>query len=388
MKSALLSVLALGLLGLALVRFGASGRSSERAEFVPAEASAQETGQAAKSLARAELAGADEVEALAGPRRELPEPARAETPAEPEAYVDVVVLDAHSMAPLADIALELYPADLDPERRRAPRFEPPRSDSAGRASLVVRPDTAYVLVATTVFLRPGSTELRVGPLARERRTSVRLLIETDYSQHVFGRVLAAETGEPLGGVEGVRVRVTDPGTRLGAQGVDLGKASYFELEPAVSGYFDLWTTRPRRGTFAYAYGPGRARRYFWLGAETFVDRPLEVRLPRAAWLAVQVLTPSRRPAAGVEVRLEPLPGWWSEWSQAPYPEKTWRPKRPSWKARTDFDGVVRFEDCPGRMALSVQVHRADGSLAGELPDDLTLAPGAREEIEIVLFEEP
>jgi protocatechuate 3,4-dioxygenase beta subunit len=247
---------------------------------------------------------------------------------------------------------------------RATPGQSPVTDSEGRAEFEVEAGVPLEVFIHSRFGSPGGPEIPALAEGEQREVTVEIPTRVDVTLH--GRLVDAESGQPLAG--GV-VRV-EP-----SRGLDPAPAQ--DILARADGTFEI-EVRSWEVLFASASADEHAQVIFGLdpGHET-PERALQVRLSRAATLEVLVLDGSS-PVADAKVELTTRlyhlrlhSDWWDMGED------------PTWTRHSDASGLAVVGKLPPQAPLQLAIESRDRPRRLEA-EPITLDPGERRRVEIRL----
>lgn len=330
---------------------------------------------------------------LAPAREQVPEQvaqAAQKSTASTTARLRVLVQSREDGAPLAGVRVIATAEGAGGVRRDvdgalATLGEAPRTDTNGRAELELQAGATHELLA----LR-GSELLAQRPVdALEAGAELELVLEVDRGDgvHLVGQLVDADTSAPIEGF----IRVADNllgrtvrSSSHGGRSVSEPLAKPFDSSPAIEtdarGRFELDAATSRR-PFAEATAPGYTRAIFAVAAgHADRDKPLQVRLSRAAEAALVVTDRSRAPIADADIEFA------ADAYQLQQRETMldfYSGEALIWRARTGSDGRATISDLPSRVSLTLSV-RATGLPPRVEADRIVMQPAERREFTLVL----
>lgn len=298
------------------------------------------------------------------------------------ALLRVRVISSGTRAPVAkQVVAVAMTADQGFGGRRIPGAhaksgEMPVTDSDGRVEFEIEPDRELYVRAIDHSPRDP---VRVEAIAAGEQRDVEIEIPTDTDLVFCGRVIDAETRQPIStavvwveGADGSHRREPKAPTLSGSG----DSANDFAVR--ADGSFELHA-RSWRDYMANAKADGYSRVLFYLlpGHET-AERALEVRLSRVATLEVAV-SDRGEPVVSAKVVAGTSS---SEIEQSePGPRRVIMFSELSWSATSSADGVAVLNDLPPRALLKVTV-RSPGAQREKIIDAVTLEPGEPRRVEI------
>ncbi|MCC6409763.1 MAG: carboxypeptidase regulatory-like domain-containing protein [Planctomycetes bacterium] len=347
--------------------------ASEPATLAPAETLRAQV-ELAEPTASAERTNERTVEAAT--RSEVKVEASSELqPADARLLVTVVA--AEDGRALAGIRVSLRPEPHGPHSWKhltssvGDEKHPPLSDAQGVATLHVRADVAFTLIAERLTEPLAKVEVQVEALAKDELRDLRVELATAADVLYYGRALDADTRAPIAGAV-----VT---SRTG--GTPASDAP--SVHSAADGIF-AWPAHSSVPSNVRVEAPGYGPRFAFLDARyTTAEHALDVELTRGAAMVVR-LVGERPPAVALRVRvtaeryellqLDPSPDvrvFHVEGGEE------------NWEADIDADGRAMFELLPSRIALAITVRAEKRELARH-GKRVRLEPGETRELDVDL----
>jgi len=336
------------------------------------------------------------------PRTELaqtPVGPTVETAAPPErdpfaAYLTVHFVGKTSHGPVAKVRVTVSPTAAEDVVRKLSRVEGSRGDlqdqpitgADGVVTFDLPPGRDFKLWAHSENESSGDIGTDIPRLRASEQRDLVLEIADGIDGHVFGKVICAETGEPVAGAH-VTLENTGAGLRISTGGKPIrnrGKPPVGGLTTGNDGTFEiscsLWQ-HPRVRIEAEGYG----MRYATLdGLHEDSAHALVVRISRAATLNARVFDAGGAPIEEARIELS-VKGYMLSHHEAD--EQGFFasgfvsfPPDESWTGATGADGRAKIEGLPPRVDLGMRVE-ANGRTLQHDPAGLNLEPGEVKELE-------
>jgi len=251
------------------------------------------------------------------------------------------------------------------------RLDPEVTGPDGRMELRVRAGESSTVSVFSLSERHGFANAIVPPLDPAEAIDLTLEVTTEAEATFRGRVVAAESSEPIAGAR-VAIRATTY-WRADSAGGYSGR-TYDSVATDASGSFSIpYRALTREGLHALVGAPGRVPRTVALESVPLGAPPVDIPLRLGGVLIASVVSPDGGPLTGVEVRAI---------SSARLLDEVYVGDR-VWSAETGVNGRVRLEGLEPDTNLALDLRTPDDRRRRR-QDSLLLAPGEQRQITLVV----